>query len=54
MTTAKSTPAMSTEEFRDRIRQLVGAPPQSTQERPCVRKPTDRGFYPPTRKEIKP
>ncbi len=38
-------PHMSNEEFRDRIKAIVGPGPPKA-DRPCVRKPTDRGYYP--------
>ncbi len=36
---------MSNAEFRDHIKAIVGPAPK--QDKPCVRKPTDRGYYPP-------
>lgn len=40
-----SQPTMSNEEFRERIKAIVG--PALKADKPCVRKPTDRGYYPP-------
>jgi hypothetical protein len=39
---------MSTEEFRERIRAIIGAAPPI--EKPLVRKPEHPGYYPPPRK----
>jgi len=40
-----SYPNMSNEEFKDRIKAICGPAPKA--DRPCVRKPTDRGYHPP-------
>lgn len=46
MTKPKPPPALTVAEFRDRIRAICGpAPTLAT--KPIVRKPTDRGYYPP-------
>ncbi len=37
---------MSNAEFRNHIKAIVGQLPKA--DKPCVRKPTDRGYYPPT------
>ncbi len=36
---------MSNADFRDHIKAIVGPLPKA--DKPCVRKPTDRGYYPP-------
>jgi hypothetical protein len=42
-------PTMSNAEFKDRIRAICGPAPKA--ERPCVRTPEDRGYYPPSSEE---
>lgn len=53
MTPRKLPLELSAAEFRERIKMIVGLPKPSAQDRPCVRKPTDLGFYPPTKPKQK-
>jgi hypothetical protein len=53
--TQMNTGNMSTEEFRDRLRKLCGVREgEGKRSNKCVvRKPTDRGYYPPPTKKGK-
>ena len=40
-------PDETTADFKERIKAMM---PKRVEDRPCIRKPTDAGYYPPARK----
>src|SRR5262245_50426391 len=50
MKKANKKPVESTADFRARLATIAPKATRSAEDRPCVRQPTDRGYYPPKRR----